>query len=206
MNVVFQKYLSAIGKRYAQCPVIAEYQKTFSFAEMDITFAVTEFDLLGEKVRFFEKGSSGFIAKTPKEILPDILPNHKRIVSELGVISDLFGFTERHLQNISDAFVCDNKMQDINYIAEDLIEKVSEDKNSVTNSPSVNLQDLIPFAYEANGNVFMYNKAGELFLYGMDHSYEDVTCVEGYPAFTLYRISEIQTLDDFIITFLQNFK
>lgn len=77
----------------------------FPHVNIQKLYKVTKFEIQIDEIqkkrmRFFESEGSGFIAKPATEIISNILPLHKKIVQEIGLISDLYGFTNIYFQNL----------------------------------------------------------------------------------------------------------
>ena len=204
MRSVFSSYISNIGKRYAKHTLIAETEITFAYNNIQKVYSVTEFEIQGKRIRFFESGLSGFLAKPATEIISHILPLHRKFVQEIGIVSDLYGFTNTYLQNLAELFSCDKASQDVENLMEDFQTKYTESEAERAPLGKSPLEGLITFAYETNGNRFMYNTQGEVFLYGMDHAYADIKQVSGYPKYTLYQVPQFHTFNDFVFFFMNN--
>ncbi len=204
MNPIYQRYISDLGRRYASSTILNVSRHTCQLLDRTLTFAVTEFTFGNEKVRFFEHGNAGFISKNAT-CHSKILPSHKSIVQEIGVISDLYNFSDKYLQNITDAFLCHVPQEHSNILQENLEETCKENTLAFPVNSTVQLEDLTIFAYEANGNVFLYNAAGEVFLYANDHCYKNLIPVAGYPESTLYHLEDMPKFENFVKIFLNNF-
>jgi len=207
MNTIFAKYLAGIGKRYASCASSLTFEVTFTHGDIHKLYSVTSFEYDGKELRFFESGDTGFLARSVAEHVSNMLPLHKSIVQEIGVISDMYGFFHKYLQNLSELFPCDSVSQNVDDLIEDFQRKADEEslRNGYKGQSAVHmLENLTTFAYEANGNRFMYNEQGEVFLYGMDHAYEQLQQIAYCPAFTLYRVPSILRLEDFALLFFSN--
>ncbi len=205
MNAVFEKYLQGIGKRYAQCGPFQEYEAVFSHNSLHQKYTVYSFHYDGNLLRFFSCGEVGFIARSNKNYDANLLPLHAQIVQEIGVISDVVGTTNEYLQNISELFSCTHFQQDNDDIIEDYERKALEllqQEGKVCIPAAIILKDLHTFAYESNGNRFMYNKRGELCIYAMDHAYKNLQQYADCPEYTLYRIPELPIFEDFVMLFL----
>lgn len=210
MNKVFEKYLSTVGQRYSGCSIIEETTQEFILNNEVIIFNVTVFlSKNDEKIRFYENGDKGFIVKKNK-ISNNIITIHKKNLLEFGVISDLVGFNNLYLQNITEAFLYENVFEKLPFLIEHLKEAFASNYsfhkvNQLMATLGVNFENLFAFAYEANGNVFLLDNKGELYLYAMDHNYTNLKQVEGYPPYTLYTIEELHTINDFITIFFRSF-
>ncbi len=205
MNSIFKQYVSKVGKMYAECSVLETRPLSCILAGKVHTFHVTKFIYKTEELRFFKCGKVGFLSVEVRDVPKSFLQSHREVIENIGTVRDLFNFSNEYMQNISDAFLCEVPEKNMQLLVEDLAGKCKENPMDIPFAPTVQLQDLTMFAYEANGNVFLYDHAGKLFLYASDHCYTNVTSVDGYPEFTLYHIQDMQTFDDFIRIFCSNF-
>jgi hypothetical protein len=65
--------------------------------------------------------------------------------------------------------------------------------------PTINLEDLIVTATEANGNLTLYNiNTDEIVLFAPDHCFNYVTCYEQCPEYTFYKINGCNNFVDWV--------
>ncbi len=198
MNSVFSNYLKNLGKRYAQAEILPSCEKFIKIGMLEKTFQVTDFIFEGKPLSFYECLSGGFLSKRASKIDTSLLSLHKTLVEEIGIIQESYNILSIYLENLQEIFTAEKDEEIWNNILIDVAQKAKEEeKTSEIDEYIEKLSSMTIFAYETNGNCFMYNSQGLVYLYAPDHAYDELIQLPLWPKYTLYCIPQIKTFDDF---------
>lgn len=131
----------------------------------------------------------------------DFCKLYKDIVSSFGCIKDLYNFQSKYFENIAELFTYDQESIGLGEWNLDYENKVKK----LGISPDIKASDLYTFAYEANGNRWLMDFKGDVFLYANDPNYKEISILKNYPKYTFYEVNGIKTVENFFMLFLQDF-
>lgn len=136
-----------------------------------------------------EGNSFGWLVKPPSvDINKPLCNEHKLLLTYFGGITERWNETEiSWLLNLNSALTLGDAEEGFqgweNYIAD-----VCNDEKFEC---YINPNDYIAFAFEANGNMTLYNKKNStIIMLAHDHSFEHITPLDGYPEYTIYSIND----------------
>lgn len=130
----------------------------------------------------------------------DFCKLYKDIVNLFGCIKDLYNFKSKYLENIAELFTYDQESIGLGEWRLDYEKKIKD-----SFPPDLKVEDLYTFAYEANGNRWLMNYKGDIFLYANDPNYKEISILRNCPKYTFYEVKDIKTIEDFFMLFLQDF-
>ncbi len=207
MVSLFEEYKNGFGRRYSNAQILNEYSKEVLFDGLKKTFQVVEFSCESGEFSFYSSKSAGFLSKKALNISSDILPAHLSILEEIGTIQELYNVSSEYIENLEGIFTYREDTNVFESMIADIKEKALEEAKETQLSQYVEkINTMTIFAYEANGNCFMYDSQGEVYLYANDHSYSEIVALSLWPEYTLYQIPSIKTFDEFVTKFFESIK
>lgn len=136
------------------------------------------------------KGDSfGWVTKLPSiHINKPFCEEHKLLLRFFGGIAERWNEDDDSwLLNLSSALTEEESQQGFLW-NESYIEDVCKEKGLI---PFLDPHDYIAFAFEANGDLTLYNKNDlSVIMIAHDHCFDHIIPVEGYPEYTIYRIRD----------------
>ena len=141
-------------------------------------------------------GFLGWLCLAPPDMPPPgIHPLHALVLRHIGGIVEVADTPSRLLLNHNDALLPPGTYWP--ELVGIIHERYADESNAGT--PPANLDEYLPIAYEANGNVTVCHPAdGDVLLFARDHAFDDVVPLWGAPPDSLYRIRGCTTLRDWI--------
>lgn len=162
----------------------------------------TEFMLVNDRYIFFENDlKMGILTKPIIAVSDFLIDDHKKIIKNMGSIIELFNFPDdKIINNLIEVFPNDIDSKGLGLYEKDYILKCGKSYDI-----SNDLLNLYTFAYEANGNRFLYDKEGRIFVYASDHYLDNLIPLTNCPEDTFYKIQNIPTFSDFVLHFFNIF-
>lgn len=207
MDIVFEKWTKIYGDNICsiQCEkkklceyLVFDQELSSNYGQLDIT--VTTFK---ENDLFISNGKDkGFLLKKKKLSNSFSYPIiYKNFVNSFGMIQDLIGFSNEYLENLRNIFFEENEEKGICFWLENFLKK-SKNRRQFGN---LDIDNIKIFAEEANGNLFLLDEKGTVYLYAGDHNYKEIELIEGCPKNTFFRCLGYDTVDTFINLFFEDF-
>jgi len=176
------------------------YKNTFLlFDELIYNARITDINFNGKKYYLYgwtdkKEKSFGWLCKLPSKKVDNKLgEDHKLLLSCFGGIVETWNEIDGSwLCNLNSALTEEESNIGFgdweSFIHEICFEEGVEEY--------IDPEDYISFAFEANGNLTMYNRlSGDVIMLAPDHCFDYITPLDGYPEYTLYRINNCK---DFI--------
>jgi len=128
----------------------------------------------------------------------EILPEHQLLVDNIGGIEESYEEQECETEKLTDnqnyLFIkseCEQMDNDLKDVYLDTCEEEG--------LKPLNMDNLLAFAVEANGNATYYDlKTKKVLLFATDHCFDYVTEVENQPEYTFYTINEVECFVDYV--------
>ena len=136
-----------------------------------------------------------------KDKLENINTEYKKIQKSIGKITNLFGFENRYLENITELLSNDADSFGLGVFTEEFNNRIrnNEQKNKI------DINTLFTIGYEGNGNRLILDKNNNLYIYGHDLISSNYDTLEDFPPNTFYSIPNIKNLTDLISMFFDDF-
>lgn len=153
---------------------------------------------------FISNGASkGFFLErnTDIEIISAVSEEYRKIQKSVGKVTDLFGFTNRYFENIIELFPNDKDSIGLGDFTAEFLGRTNNERII----GEINIDNLFTIAYEANGNRIVLNKNNCIYIYGHDLATHHYQKINGIPDNTFYTIPQINSLNDFLEAFWNDF-
>ena len=172
------------------------------FGEIENNYDINITEIDSKHVFISNTESKGFLVERSFDCPEyEFCSLYKNIVKSVGCIKELYNFKNEYLENISELFTYDNDSVGIGEWEEDFGKKILKSKLN----PSIKPNELYTFAYEANGNRYLLNKDGDVFLYANDPNYRNIKLLDNCPKYTFYKCMDINNIKDFLHIFIKDF-
>lgn len=128
-------------------------------------------------------------------VIPNLFRTHTDLLNYWGGIVEIFNEPEdTWLLNHNDILTLDEARNGADFIED--YKWAFEDEGFVI---PINLEDYYCVAREANGNTTIcHRQTGDILLFAPDHSFDHLICLEKCPEYTLYKIRNANTFQDWI--------
>ena len=158
---------------------------------------------ISENESFLSNGKDkGFLLKKKKLVGSFEYPkNYCDFVNSFGMVQDLTGFKNEYLENLRNIFFEENEEIGICFWLEKFLKK-SDNKKTFG---ELNIDKIKIFGEEANGNLFLIDSLGKVYLYANDHNYKNINLIDGCPKNTFYICKGKETIDSFYHMFFEDF-
>jgi hypothetical protein len=126
-----------------------------------------------------------------------LLPDHRVLLAEFGGITERSGHPDGSwLLNANVSLIGGEERADASFIRD-----YAWAFEGVSGGIPIVLEDYYPICWEANGNATLCHRTtGDVLLFAPDHSFDDVTPLEGCPPYTLYRRAGGRTFVEWVET------
>ena len=141
----------------------------------------------------------GWLTRYPSvDIDKPLSKEHKLLLSYFGGVTERWnGCIDSWLLNLNSALTVEESSEGFQGW-EDYIKEACSLDGII---PNINGNDYIAFAFEANGNLTLYNKYdSSIIMLAHDHGFDHITPFKGYPEYTLYTINQCSNLLSWIET------
>lgn len=138
--------------------------------------------------------SCAFASK--KNILNEVTISqfHKKFISIIGEIIFLWDMPEDSFISNIEALFFRCMTYGIGPYLQDYKEKCIREGFNRVNF----INQLVPFAFESNGNQLLYDTNDRVYFYAHDHSYKSMNKLERVPEYTFYTLDEFTNLESYI--------
>ena len=146
-----------------------------------------------------ENGIGGWLCEPrQKQDTSERTAKHKLAIREIGNIIESFGFSD-----VRDDYICNMNWvlggDEVSYGIEgweDYFRECCEEEHV---APDIDLEHLVVFAEEANGNLTLCNTTSEeILLFAHDHCFDYVESCENCPEYTFYTIKGVTSCTEYI--------
>ncbi len=204
MNPIFRKFLIGAGGIYSKIEELNIHEKLITIPHIgEKRYTISEFKYNGKQLVFWETAASGFLAYSPDGFSAKLLPLHRDILQAIGVVKEVYSL-EKHRQFFENFEYIFNGSDD-----EAVVANICRDYQAKCMAHNLNAKvdcrSLFPLAYEANGNVVLYDNAGKLYFYAYDLARDDVAILDGCPELTFYTFESVLTFDEYVERFFSNY-
>ncbi|WP_199624770.1 hypothetical protein [Paenibacillus alkalitolerans] len=146
--------------------------------------------------------SFGWLCLPPHKL--DYLRNSELHEDHILLLRSFGGIVERWnepeeswLCNLKSALTLKDSVEGFDWLEELFTERCKDEGLE----PGINSYDYIAFAFEANGNMTLYNKyTSEVLMFAHDHCFEHILPLQNCPDYTLYRLQNCRTFSDWVET------
>jgi hypothetical protein len=199
MNNIYKKFITLSGKQYSDAKILDIKNIKILLVDndqiiIDKEYLVTHISYDTKNFYFYESTECGFMVYRPETISTLICELHRKIIKEIGVIKEVFCIKENPtFENFGFIFNCEADSDIMNSITVDYKQKCRR-----VNLPIViNTMELFPVAYEANGNIILYDKNKTIYLYAFDTSRANISLLDNVPHLTFYKFDEIDNFKQY---------
>lgn len=206
-DAVFEKWTKIYGdgnsNKAAEKKLLSEYllfNQELKSIYGNVEIYVTQ---ISENESFLSNGKDkGFLLKKKKLVGSFEYPkNYCDFVNSFGMVQDLTGFKNEYLENLRNIFFEENEEIGICFWLEKFLKK-SDNKKTFG---ELNIDKIKIFGEEANGNLFLIDSLGKVYLYANDHNYKNINLIDGCPKNTFYICKGKETIDSFYHMFFEDF-
>lgn len=202
MDKVYTDFLSRKGKENILSCNISTLKKLLPFDEIDIDLNINITEIDSKRFFISNTESKGFLVEKPSECPKyEFCSLYKKIITSLGCIKELYNFKNEYFENIAELFTYDNESIGIGEWKNDFEQKKIKSKLN----PNIEPDELYTFAYEANGNRYLINNLGSVFLYANDPNYRNIKLLDNCPKYTFYKFLDLSNINDLVKVFIEDF-
>ncbi len=207
MDSVFKKYIETFSfqskENNHEIVSFSDFFKELSIFSDYKNISISVTYLNNENFFISNNHTKGFFLERDISIdkLENINTEYKKIQKSIGKITNLFGFENRYLENITELLSNDADSFGLGVFTEEFNNRIrnNEQKNKI------DINTLFTIGYEGNGNRLILDKNNNLYIYGHDLISSNYDTLEDFPPNTFYSIPNIKNLTDLISMFFDDF-